>query len=41
MRAATVEQKMTVIRSGLVVLGFPVAFVMIFCCFVLQPRHVL
>ena len=30
MRAATVEQKMTVIRSGLVVLGFPVAFVMIF-----------
>ena len=30
MRAATVEQKMTVIRSGLVVFGFPVAFVMIF-----------
>jgi ABC-2 type transport system permease protein len=30
MRVATVEQKMTVIRSGLVVLGFPVAFVMIF-----------
>ena len=30
MRAATVDQKVAVIRSGLVVLGFPIAFVMIF-----------
>ena len=30
MRAATVDQKVAVIRSGLIVLGFPVAFVMIF-----------
>ncbi len=30
MRAATVDQKERVIRSGLIVLGFPVAFVMIF-----------
>ena len=30
MRAATVDQKVAVIRSGLIVLGFPIAFVMIF-----------
>ena len=30
MRAATVDQKVAVIRSGLVVLGFPIAFIMIF-----------
>jgi len=30
MRVATVDQKERVIRSGLIVLGFPVAFVMIF-----------
>jgi ABC-2 type transport system permease protein len=30
MRAATVDQKERVIRSGLIVLGFPIAFIMIF-----------